>query len=330
MTDAQNSVSALLQRAWPAESWRNVHVLVAISGGADSTALLRAIASLKQAQGGAGRLFAAHVNHQMRGAESDADAQWVGDFCNQISVPLTIAGAQQSPQSEEEARSVRYELLQQMAGELGARYIVTAHTRDDQIETILHRIMRGTGMAGLVGIPGARPLSPAVTLVRPLLQVSRSMVEQYLRELCQDYRTDSTNLDRRYTRNWIRHELLPLLSKRTDGFAPQALLQLSEQAGEAQQVIASLAEVLLARHFDMRPGQILIAKGSQLREEPALVVREAIKLAWQAAAWPQRAMTSKHWQQIYELVNSTDRTVLNLPASVRAEATDQHVVLSRS
>lgn len=328
-TVPQQPLLEAVEQQWPTEAWHNVHVLVAISGGADSTCLLRVLSDLNHAKTGRDRIFAAHVNHGMRGAASDADAAWVAQLCAQLNIPLQVAQTEQPLRSEAEARTARYQLLGRMAGDVGARYIATGHTRDDQVETILHRVMRGSGLAGLSGMPATRPLNSAVTIVRPLLGCSRKEIEEFLRELGQDYRTDSSNADSRFTRNWIRNELLPLMNDRTDGFAPEALLRLAHQAAEAQSVIAHLAAEFSSERIEVRGNQILIAECGNTLTEPPLVIREAIKLAWRAAGWPEQAMTSQHWGQIHSLLTDPASTAINLPGGVRAELIEGDAVLSQ-
>ena len=179
-------------------------VLVALSGGADSVALLRVLREL----GYAVRAF--HLNHCLRGAESDRDEAFCRTLCAQLGVELTVervdvaaAAREQSKGVEETARRIRYARLHDAAQ--GAK-IATAHTADDNLETMLFHLVRGTGPKGLAGIPPVRG-----QIIRPLLQVERAQVETYLASLGQDYVTDSTNMDETYTRNRIRHTVVPAL-----------------------------------------------------------------------------------------------------------------------
>src|SRR5262245_36914671 len=183
---------AKLAADWPPETWRDVTVLVAVSGGADSVALARALYQLRAP--GEGRLVLAHYNHRLRGAESDGDQAFVEELGRQLAMPVAIgrqdgekerarAGETESAKSEEALREVRYQFLVRTANETGTRYVATAHTADDQVETVLHNILRGTGLAGLAGIPRVRPLAGAATLIRPLLSVTRAEVIDYLASL---------------------------------------------------------------------------------------------------------------------------------------------------
>src|SRR5262245_53440501 len=152
--------AALLDKltpAWPPERWRDVTALVAVSGGADSVALLRALLEIRTS--GDGRLIVAHYNHRLRGAESDADQAFVESLASQLGLEMITGSAPtllQADTAEATLRELRYSFLAQAANRAGARYIVTAHTADDQVETVLHNVLRGTGLAGLAGIPRVR------------------------------------------------------------------------------------------------------------------------------------------------------------------------------
>ena len=204
-------------------SWRDVTVMVAVSGGADSVALLLALRAITQQV--AGQLVVAHFNHRLRGAESDGDERFVRQLCQHAEIGCTVAHADGALAStgdgvEAAARQQRYEFLRAAANHRGARYVVTAHTADDQAETVLHRVVRGTGLAGLSGIPISRRLSEMTTIIRPLLSARRSAVLAYLHDRQQPFREDSSNELVVFTRNRIRHQLLPLLEQQ---FNPQVV-----------------------------------------------------------------------------------------------------------
>ena len=172
-----------LARVWPPADWADVTVLVAVSGGGDSVALLRAMAALRAA--GEGRIAVAHLNHQLRSG-SDEDERFVVELSHRLGVPCEverIAVARLAAASgdgvEAAARKARYRFLEQAASRLGARFVATAHTADDQAETILHRIVRGTGVRGLAGMARVRRLGHA-TLIRPLLGVRGNELRAYL------------------------------------------------------------------------------------------------------------------------------------------------------
>lgn len=184
-------------------------VTVAVSGGADSVALLHSLKMLeKELDIG---LSACHVNHNLRGEESDGDEAYVKSLCSELDIPLRVfsvdvTGSTAKHQStEERARELRYEAFAKMSDELGSR-VATAHNACDNTETVLLNLLRGTGLKGLCGIPPVRDY-----LIRPLLLCTRDEIEGYCGENGLKYVTDSTNASTAYTRNKIRLELMPRL-----------------------------------------------------------------------------------------------------------------------
>lgn len=302
------SLEQSLSDAWPPEAWADVTVLVAVSGGADSVALLRGLASLKH--GGPGRLIVAHYNHHFRGSESDRDEE----FVRQLAGGLGIAGQwgrrkpgeiETSPDGlEEAARRSRYRFLTGAAEKVGARYVACAHTADDQIETILHRILRGTGIAGLAGMPRSRRLSPAVSLIRPLLEVRRSDVLEYLGSLGQPFREDGSNTDRRFTRNRIRHDLLPELADQYNPAVGDALLRLGRLAGEVQGIVDQLARALLADGAVEQRDDSVLVRRDRTEGQPEYLVREVFLAVWQSRGWPLQSMGFNEWQMLVDMLRS--------------------------
>ncbi len=330
-----------LAQNWPPERWCDLTLLLALSGGGDSVALFRAMHALKTS--GPGRLVAGHVNHGLRGEESLADEQFVLELCERFGVPCEVVRVNIAPQMPEAAdgletaaRTIRYQTLEKLAARHGARYVVTAHTADDQAETILHRILRGTGIHGLAGIPRARPLGESCTLIRPLLGLRRSELLTYLADLGQPYRSDSSNADPRFTRNRLRHQLLPLLAAQFNSGVVEALLRLAALAGEAQEVIDRQVQ-------DLAP-QCVLRRGSgpiriQLRPlagQPRYLLRELLIATWRDAGWPLQSMGFQQWDALTEMVlpsDAGDRPAagkLILPGNVRAEVRDGELCLDRA
>jgi len=186
-------------------------VLCALSGGADSTALT--ILLFRLAKELSIEVFAAHLNHGLRGEASDGDERFVRELCASYGIPLEtrrenvgeIARAEGTG-IEETARKVRYRFLRQAADRFGCTKIATAHNANDNAETILMNMVRGTGLRGLCGIPPVRG-----SIIRPLLFTERKAIEEYLESLGAGYVTDETNFDTSYTRNKIRRQIIPLL-----------------------------------------------------------------------------------------------------------------------
>lgn len=264
--------------------------IVAVSGGADSVALLRGLV-----QTGNANLVMVHVNHLLRGNESDADAIFVQNLAASLGIECllhVVDVAALGGNLEATARKVRYEIFAELAEHRGARWIATGHTADDQAETVLHRLIRGTGIQGLRGIAPTRD-----RIVRPILRATRRGVLEYLETLGQPYRTDSTNADVAFTRNRIRAELLPLLKS----FNPEIVASLGRLAEQAEELYADLdteTTALLAMVEYPRNGPMVILDRAKLAALSPSKIRCIFRRIWQREAWPMGAMTHRHWQRI--------------------------------
>lgn len=330
---AITALEARLRRLWPPERWSDVTILAAVSGGADSVALLRLLHSVRAP--GQGRLVVAHFNHALR-SEADADERFVGQLAQRLGLECLVrrnrvpAGLTARPTGVEEvARNARYDFLRQAAAECGARYVATAHTADDQAETVLHRILRGTGIRGLAGMRRARSLVEGVTLFRPLLTVRRAELIAYLSGLDQPFCQDATNLERRFTRNRLRHELLPQLAEQYNSQVVDALLHLGQLAGEAQQAIDLQVNALLARAVRFEADSIVFAS-AELTNQPRYLVRELLVAAWRRQGWPEQSMGFEEWDALTSYVLDSDRVDSRfpmLPGGISAERQGEELVL---
>lgn len=208
-------------------------VVVAVSGGPDSIAMLHMLHTLAKEENGRWFIIAAHLNHGFRGAEAEADALYVEKFCHQLGVPVEIETTdvpaymkRVGKGAQETAREVRYTFLTKTAKKWGANKIATAHHADDQAETILMRIVRGTGLDGLQGMLWKREFG-GVEIIRPLLFIAKEDLEAYcLRHEIQP-RLDQSNLSLKYTRNRFRLEVFPLL-KQINPRVGESLLRLAD------------------------------------------------------------------------------------------------------
>ena len=215
-SDWQAILSAIVA-AWPIKRWCDVGVVVGCSGGADSVALLRAVCELRQQQPAAtGFVVAAHFHHGIRGRAADEDAAFVGEFAKAWGIRFQQGNAVEPAADEASMRARTGAFLRQSAQSTGARYVAVAHSADDNVETVLHHLMRGTGPKGLAGMPNSRamghdPIGQDLVLIRPLLAVRRDLIRAGLRQIGQSWREDLSNDDTTYRRNWIRAELLPLM-----------------------------------------------------------------------------------------------------------------------
>lgn len=340
MSDAQAEFLGALRTGCEHIGLRHVSVLIGVSGGADSVALLRGLALLRDTLHLS--LHAAHLNHQLRGAESDRDAAWVSLLCLSLNVPCQIGSEsiRDLPELgqlglEGTARLARRRFLQRAAAEHGCTCIAVAHTANDQAETILHHILRGTGLAGLRGMH-SQEITSAVDLsadtqrplVRPMLQIERPLVERFLGELGQTYRTDSTNSDTTLTRNRIRHELLPLLERDFNPQIQSALLRLGRQAQDVYGHEADLAEALLDEALiETTPTHCRLHCG-RFEGQPAHRVRESFVRLWHRLDWPRRQMGFADWDRLVQLVGPRPAAIV-LPGQITARRREDLLMLTK-
>ena len=262
-------------------------VLVAVSGGIDSTVLLHALRAGSPELGL--DLVAAHVNHGLRGAESDADEEAVRGFAGRLETPLLVArveperrregrSSRARPTLQEAARRARYEALHELAAEAGAERLATAHTLDDQAETVLLRLLRGCGADGLAGIPER---SPDGRIVRPLLGTSRAEIERYARAERLTWREDPSNGSPRFGRGRLRSGGLGELAAAVNPSWLRAVGHLAEAQRRDAEWIEQLVEDAWSRLFrEEREGLAVAAEGwSELPEALARrLVRRALRL----------------------------------------------------
>lgn len=311
--------------------------LIAVSGGADSIALLCALREIEQSRKPSSpekTLIVAHLNHGLRGTASDADATWLSEQCDRLQIPCFTEKQElyQKQQKtgeglEEQSRKARYEFLTRIACEQGCTEIAIAHTRDDQAETVLHHLIRGTGIAGLRGIPRIRQLQQKLFLIRPMLEISREDVLNYLQDIDQSFRTDESNSDLRFTRNRIRHQLLPLLKQEFNPNVVQAVQRLSQQAEEVTAVIADEVEQLLAAATLDQNQETWRLDCDVLHNVPDYLIRQCFLKIWQKMSWSRKRMGFDHWQRLLTLTRSGQK--LHLPDQIEAERRERLLILRK-
>jgi tRNA(Ile)-lysidine synthase len=270
----------------PGSTW-----VIGVSGGPDSTLLLHALKSLGDRENLNWRLHVAHFHHGLRGEEADADAAFVDELAKELNLPFhlehgDIRGEVErgGGSTEEVSRRQRYAFLERVALKVGGERVAVAHHADDNAETVLHRICRGTGLRGLAGVQDVRPiqLDSHVLLVRPLLNHRREAIEEICAARGLRMRTDSTNRSQEFTRGRIRHTVMPLLAEQLNPQVADALLRLSEHA----RWLGTYLEDAAARTFDSlviahRPRRIVLNTRALLSKQriiQAEVVRRAVSL----------------------------------------------------
>ena len=294
-------------------------VLVAVSGGADSTALLAGLASIAHEQGLT--LHAAHLNHGLRGAESDGDAAFVVELCRRLGIPLIAARwdtrsrmRRRNLTGENGLRLLRREFLDRAARRCNASLIATAHTADDQLETVLLRLLRGSGLRGMGGM---RPRSG--NRIKPLLEATRADVEADLRRAHQPWREDTSNAHATYARNRMRNKAIPALIAAL-GTAP------SRDPREAMaRRVTAMASELREAEAALRAWTRPLARASKAGAHGALVPidrlnrfpvaarRELIRAVWRACAPAGVGLTAAHVSTIGRLAGSA-RGPVGLPS----------------
>ena len=305
---------------------RGASVLVALSGGGDSVALLLLLRSLEEQE----HLVvagAAHLNHQLRGGDSDADERFCRDLAAGLGVPfiserIDVAAIARSEKRsvEDAARRARYAFFDRAADALGAELIATGHTRDDQAETFLLRLLRGAGARGLAGIHPRRG-----RVVRPLLDVTRAELRAFVAARQQTFRDDATNADVRIPRNRVRHELMPLLTSR---FSPAIVNVLAREAELARRD----EDFLRRQAIDLACGIVLSENDSEIRiaaaglsaAHPALSSRVAHMILSKFAGG--RAIAFDHVERLLALASSHSDGALTLPGQEAIRAGSDIVV----
>ena len=314
----------------------NDHVAVGVSGGADSVCLLHLLCELRKSMHF--RLTAVHVEHGIRGAESLADAAFVKRLCADWNVPLhtfsvdALHRAKTQHQSlEEAARELRYRCFYEACRKCQANRLAVAHHGDDCAETVLFHLSRGTGLRGLCGIVPVRELpEQELTLIRPLLCVTKAEIETYLEQIGQEYRTDSTNADVTMSRNRIRSQVLPQLCEvntaavphivRTAGYLEEICEYLDDAAWEAGKSYAT---------YERAKNEIVKIRLQRqgILSMPAVLQKNLIHRLLGELAGSKKDLTAAHMEAVQALFTAQVGKSVCLPYGIRAYADYEQIVL---
>lgn len=324
-----------LRAALPAAGFWEAPAVVAVSGGADSMALLHGLVRL--APTGA-RLVVAHACHDLRPCANEDQrlvvtvAARLGLECEARNLAVRADPEGLGEGVEARARRLRYEFLATVARERGARHVVVGHTADDQAETVLHRILRGTGINGLAGMRRARSLDDGVALVRPLLGLRRDLGRGFLAAEAETWREDPTNDDPAYARNFLRHELLARAERGPYPGATAALVRLAEQAAGSAASLTSAAEHLLDAHSRRLADGRLVLDASAVAGLDRQLLGHLVAALWSREGWPRRDMTARHHEAVTELIVAAGRgdhpttAAIDLPGGMRAATSSARLV----
>lgn len=277
---------------------------VAVSGGADSVFLLHALRELGRHLDLLRdlRLSVIHIEHGIRGAASLADAEFVGSLARDLGLPFHIRQADVPAMDgnlEQAARNIRQAFYSDLIASGAVERVATGHTRTDQAETVLYRILRGSGLAGLSGIlPVTRE-----GLIRPLLEIDRAEIEAWLRQHEIAWKEDETNRDRTYARNWLRHEILPLLR---DGFNPQLDQALGQLATLARDEESYWDAEVTRRLPPASSHQPLVLPTSELTGAPPALARRLVRRAVKVVKGDLHGIDFAHVERMLEMARSAD------------------------
>lgn len=304
-------------------------VLIGLSGGADSVCLLHLLWCLKK--GLDIRLRAVHVHHGLRGEEADRDADFSGTLCRQFNLPFRLVqinaafeAAENGLSVEEAGRQARYRILEgeALAWEKeipGKAHIAMAHHKDDNAETILHNLFRGSGLKGLGGIAPVRG-----RIIRPLLWAERRQIIEYLEAEGLRWVEDSTNAENDYTRNRIRNELIPFAVREINAQAVQNILRAGERIGQADAYFEKQADRWLMRCGRIRSRtergrtEEYALDTAALKEEEEILKGYIIRRALEQLSCPLKDITSRHIEDIIRLAEKETGKQLMLPNGIRA------------
>lgn len=304
--------------------------MVAVSGGADSVALLHLLVRLRSAW--RLTLHVAHLDHDLRPGAS-RDAAFVQSLADRWHLPATIqrhdvagACARERWSLEDGARRIRYQFLYDVAQRHSASCVALAHTADDQAETVLMRLVRGTGLLGLGAMPAKRPLGDG-WVVRPLLEVWREDILAYLGDAGLTHAEDPSNHDRRFVRNRIRHELLPLLARHYNPNIKGALTQLAEQSRWDYAYLQDAAGRQWRRTAKVRPPAQVAMRVDVFQRQPKAIQRQLVRRAIQQLRCEEGQLEFRHWLEIERMFDERPAgTLLDLPGGVQVLREPDRVV----
>ena len=335
-------------QAFPLKEWQKHKICIATSGGPDSVALLLALSSIAATENLKKNILVTTVDHQLRGEESTEDANFVERLAivNEFAFEKRLLNPEELEREtkrlgslEDAARVLRYQELIKSAKKFGARYIVTAHHLGDQLETILFRLFRGTGIEGLRGMMKYRKIDESLLLVRPMLQIKKDEILQYLEERNQNYRVDSSNTSPQIIRNRIRRELLPLLDSIFPHRWEKALLRLAQQndslcqffSDNVEQLERALSRFQTNSHYFNRlltsmrvdgkadpeyiPGKRVDLPLETLSKVPNEILIQYFRKLWKKMEWPLGSMGQSEWTRLALNVKSK-RATQQFPGNV--------------
>ncbi|MCK4859126.1 MAG: tRNA lysidine(34) synthetase TilS [Candidatus Omnitrophica bacterium] len=311
----------------------NDKLIVAVSGGADSVTLLFLLFFLKKEYNL--DISVAHFNHQIRLKEAEADALFVQEIAAKLNLPFVLKkrdvplyAKRKKLSLEEAARNLRYEFLEETAKAKGANKIALGHNKNDQVETILMRLLRGGGSQGLGGMLPKRLLAEKVSIIRPLIETSRQEILDFLKQKKIKFREDKTNKETIYLRNRIRYRLIPYLG-RYNPRIEQILFNTAENLREENGYLEQVAQEAFSQISQYEDKKVTLSLYKLNKLHPVLQKR-VLRLAIKGAKGNTKEITYQHWQTLDLLINKNEGNLfLDLP-QIRIQKKNDKVIFLRS
>lgn len=307
-------------------------VIVALSGGPDSVCLIHILSKISKEYGFT--IYAAHFNHQIRGLAAHRDALYSMELCDSLgircflkSVDVPSYAKEKKLTMEEAARILRYEMLFQLKKETGSDKIAVAHNLDDQAETVMMRIMRGTGLNGLKGMDYRRPDG----IIRPLMDVLKADIEKYCKDNQLEPRIDHTNLEDEYTRNKIRIHLLPYIEKEYASNIKEILSRMANSLREDSQYIESTADEIYERVSSVIDRDTVRIDLDLIESEDISITKRILRNAYRQIEGSYNGLETVHLDGILDLIQSPRKEArINLPKGIIADRKASYLYITRN
>ena len=304
-------------------------IVVGLSGGADSVCLLRVLEKLQQKIDFS--LRAVHVHHGIRGEEADADQKFVEQLCDRLSIPLEVyredvpkLARQENISTEEAGRNVRYARMEQVAKRDKQGKIAVAHHQNDQVETVLHHLCRGTGLQGMGGMTAKRG-----RIIRPFLQVTKTDILEYLSAIQQAYCEDSTNQDLVYTRNRLRQVVIPMLQAEVNPQTSVHIAQLALEMQEAYDFIAQAGESLWAHTVHKIDASRIELSLKAIKNQPALMQKWIVKRILEELSPMHKNIERQHILDTISLFDKQSGRSIDLAEGLQVEREYETIIFQR-
>jgi len=305
-------------------------IIVGVSGGPDSLVLLYVLNSLKDQMGLS--LYVAHLDHGLR-KESKNDLLFVRAVAKKLGLPfisdeVNIKRIAKKGSIEEIAREARLKFLFKAAKKFKANKIALGHTRDDQAETVLMRIIRGSGLYGLRGILPKRTIN-GFTVIRPLIELDREEIDKFLKKKRIKPRIDSSNFEDIYFRNRVRNRLMPLLKRQYNSNIKEILSYMAENIGlDFEYLLASSQKAFKELNIKKKAHKININTNKFSKYHPA-IQRMVVRIAIQALVGDTRRLSFRHWKELEDLIfNRPQGSVVDLPRHIKALKSKDKIIIS--